>query len=85
MYLLNKGCLTALLFLLVMRTAAHADEGYVGASVCADCHAEQTADWQQSDHYHSMLPANEKSVLGDFNEASSVSYTHLTLPTIYSV
>ena len=70
MYLLIKGCLTALLFLLVMRTAAHADEGYVEASVCAGCHAEQTADWQQSDHYHSMLPANEKSVLGDFDEAS---------------
>jgi predicted CXXCH cytochrome family protein len=35
---------------------------------CASCHAEQAAAWEASHHYRSMLPANEDSVFGDFDE-----------------
>ncbi len=43
---------------------------YVGAQQCAGCHQEQTALWEESHHDLAMQPANEQTVLGDFNNAS---------------
>jgi tetratricopeptide (TPR) repeat protein len=43
---------------------------YVGAQQCANCHQEQTTLWQDSHHDLAMQPANEKTVLGDFDNAS---------------
>lgn len=43
---------------------------YVGVRQCAVCHQEQTKLWQDSHHDHAMQPANEKTVLGDFDNAS---------------
>ncbi len=43
---------------------------FVGSVTCQKCHAKEFADWQVSDHQRSMLPANDSSVLGDFNDKS---------------
>jgi predicted CXXCH cytochrome family protein len=48
---------------------AEAAEGYVGLSACEECHAEQTAAWRGSHHDLAMQPADETTVLGDFNDA----------------
>ncbi len=42
---------------------------YVGRSTCATCHSRETALWESSDHARAMLPADEKSVLGNFEGA----------------
>ena len=42
---------------------------YVGSDACAACHTEEHKAWQISHHFQAMLPADEGSVLGDFNDA----------------
>lgn len=43
---------------------------YVGVRECAGCHQEQARLWQESHHDRAMQPANDKTVLGDFDNAS---------------
>lgn len=45
-----------------------ASKEYVGSEQCGSCHAKQVQSWKTSDHYQSMLEANEESVLGDFSD-----------------
>ncbi|MCP8899579.1 tetratricopeptide repeat protein [Gilvimarinus xylanilyticus] len=40
---------------------------------CANCHAEQVKDWQQSHHFHAMEPATPQTALGNFDN-QSLSY-----------
>jgi tetratricopeptide (TPR) repeat protein len=40
--------------------------GYVGSTACADCHAQEYARWQTSQHALAMQVASESTVLGDF-------------------
>ena len=42
---------------------------------CINCHAEQYADWQESDHYKAMNLPTPDYVLGDF---SGIEVTHFT-------
>jgi len=42
---------------------------YVGSAVCANCHKDQAAAWQGSMHALAWQLPNEKSVLGDFEDA----------------
>ena len=42
---------------------------YVGAGACAECHAEETAAWERSDHFKSMRRPSDESVAGDFADA----------------
>ncbi len=42
---------------------------FVGTQVCASCHKEAFANWQQSHHQKAMAVADAQSVLGDFNNA----------------
>lgn len=51
-------------------TPANVHAHYVGSQTCAQCHAVETRQWESSDHAHSMMVANNKSVLGDFNHAT---------------
>ena len=44
--------------------------GYVGSLSCAGCHRNAFHDWAQSHHAFAMADANDKTVLGDFNDAS---------------
>lgn len=43
---------------------------YVGNISCKNCHKEEHDLWKTSDHYMAMQPANDSTVLGDFNNAS---------------
>jgi hypothetical protein len=41
---------------------------FVGGKVCAECHQEEYKLWSGSHHDLAMQEANEKTVLGDFND-----------------
>jgi len=47
---------------------------FVGSEACAECHAAQHADWLGSHHELAMQPANERTVLGDFDNADVVYF-----------
>ena len=40
---------------------------FVGDQACKTCHAKEHNDWQQSHHFMAMQPANDSTVVGDFN------------------
>ena len=46
------------------------DAAYVGDKSCQGCHAKEFDLWKQSDHFKAMEPANDSTVLGDFNNVS---------------
>ena len=43
---------------------------FVGSDTCASCHQAEAKLWQASQHKQAMDHATERSVLGDFNDAS---------------
>jgi tetratricopeptide (TPR) repeat protein len=43
---------------------------YVGLAACVECHAAETAAWRGSHHDLAMAPADERTVLGDFNDTA---------------
>ena len=43
---------------------------FVGSETCASCHSGETKLWHGSQHAHAMAHATDKTVLGDFNDAS---------------
>ena len=45
-------------------------EGFVGSSTCQSCHTKEYKDWKKSDHFRAMEPANDSTVLGDFNNTA---------------
>jgi tetratricopeptide (TPR) repeat protein len=45
-------------------------EVYVGDQACVKCHKEEHGEWKQSHHYMSMLPPNDSTVKGDFNNVT---------------
>ncbi|MEM7283298.1 MAG: tetratricopeptide repeat protein [Pseudomonadota bacterium] len=45
---------------------------YVGGQACAECHEPEYQQWRSSHHDLAMAPANEKTVLGDFDQANHV-------------
>ena len=49
---------------------AVAAAAFVGSEVCAGCHQTEAELWRASQHKHAMDHATDKSVLGDFNDAS---------------
>jgi predicted CXXCH cytochrome family protein len=46
---------------------------FVKSTTCAECHPQQYQEWSGSHHGQAMQHANEKTVLGDFNDTS---FTH---------
>lgn len=66
-----------LLFICVIswQALAKGDNAYKQYENCINCHAEQYADWKQSDHYKAMNPPTSEYVLGDF---SGIEVTHFT-------
>src|SRR5688572_27187569 len=40
---------------------------FIGVASCKNCHFTQHKDWSQSHHFMAMQPANDSTVLGDFN------------------
>ena len=51
-------------------TRGHVAASYVGRQECAACHAEEARRWQGSHHDLAMQVADERTVLGDFAEAT---------------
>ena len=51
-------------------TAALPAPAYVGGQACASCHAKQHGAWSGSHHDLAMQAANDRSVLGNFANAS---------------
>jgi len=47
--------------------------GYIGADACAKCHQQEHDDWVGSHHDAAMKPANDQTVIGDFNDTT---FTH---------
>ncbi len=57
-------------------------DGYVGEASCVSCHQTEYQDWLGSHHDWAMKEANEKTVLGNFNNQSvrldGVDYSFVT-------
>lgn len=43
---------------------------YTGDESCKKCHKTEFQEWKKSDHYMSMLPPNDSTVKGDFNNVT---------------
>jgi tetratricopeptide (TPR) repeat protein len=43
---------------------------FIGDQSCKECHAAEYKDWKSSDHYMAMLPPNDSTVKGDFNNVT---------------
>jgi Tfp pilus assembly protein PilF len=73
----------ALIFLLLLAAPACADDAaaFVGANVCAGCHAAQAQAWTPSHHAKAMQNATADNVLGDFANAT---LTHHGATTTFS-
>lgn len=57
-------------FFVLALTPARAEEAqFVGSARCAACHQSQYEDWRTSHHAAAMQVADDKTVLGDFNDA----------------
>ena len=52
--------------------ADSAQNSFVGNDACASCHEPQVQDWTNSHHDLAMQDVNEKTVLGDFDNATFV-------------
>ena len=50
--------------------AGQAVAEFVGSESCSGCHRVEAALWRDSQHKHAMDHATEKSVLGDFSDAT---------------
>jgi predicted CXXCH cytochrome family protein len=51
-----------------------ASRAYVGVVVCAGCHGGEAARWRGSHHALAMQEAGDRTVLGDFGDASITYY-----------
>ncbi len=69
---LVRRTLTGLL--VVVATGVGHAANYVGGETCRTCHASEYTAWQGSHHDLAMQPANEKTVLGNFDNASLTQF-----------
>jgi predicted CXXCH cytochrome family protein len=60
---------SAVLLLASLRAQPNVEPEYVGAIVCAGCHATQAVAWSRSHHAKSMTAPTAGTVLGDFSRA----------------
>ena len=67
-------CTLSLSFLLLSQVALadSAQNSFVGNNACASCHEAQVQDWTDSHHDLAMQEVNEKTVLGNFDDATFV-------------
>jgi len=54
----------------VLRASLVPHTEYVRSTECRECHQQIYQQWSKSHHRHSMQHASEKTVLGDFNQAT---------------
>lgn len=78
----GTAILAAILLLLVLPArASDTAATFVGAQVCAVCHAAAHTAWQGSHHAQAMREATPAAVLGDFN---NVRFDHLGVTTTFT-
>ncbi|MDW3095034.1 MAG: multiheme c-type cytochrome [Gammaproteobacteria bacterium] len=53
-----------------LKSSAPKSASYVGSKQCLDCHQDQYESWQNSHHDLAMQHADEKTVLGNFDNTS---------------
>lgn len=53
--------------------ASFAESTYTGSANCKSCHETAYAEWHKSDHFLAMQPANDSTVLGDFNNTRFIA------------
>lgn len=46
---------------------------YIGSFACKECHSKEFEQWKISDHYKAMLPPDETSVLGNFDNQTLIA------------
>jgi len=71
------GLASSLVFLFLDRAPTPqsvSPAAYVGSDTCAGCHQSEAKLWNASQHKVAMQHATEKTVLGDFNDASFDHY-----------
>ena len=68
-WLLRQGDTTS-----VTGDAGEAVATYVGRDVCRPCHEGADESWRGSDHDRAMAPADEETVLGDFDDVEFTSH-----------
>jgi Flp pilus assembly protein TadD len=68
------GILWQFLHVPVARAADSHLPAFVGSETCAGCHQSEANLWRSSQHERAMAHATDKSVLGDFNDASFDNY-----------
>ena len=68
------GSLWQFLHAPVARAADNHTPAFVGSETCAGCHQSEAKAWRSSQHERAMAHATDKSVLGDFNDASFDNY-----------
>jgi len=68
------GSLWQFLHVPVARAADSHVPAFVGSETCAGCHQSEANLWRSSQHERAMAHATDKSVLGDFNDASFDNY-----------
>jgi predicted CXXCH cytochrome family protein len=74
---LGRACLAVsfaafVLLLVALPARGYPQKGYVGAQICAKCHAEIHRKWANSLHNKMMQPATEQTVEGDFAQGKIV-------------
>lgn len=74
---MGQDCLARSVGILLLLTVAlplqgQSDKDYVGAEVCAKCHAEINHESAESSHSKMMQPATKQSVKGDFAQGKVV-------------
>ena len=58
------------LFTIASQNSQASRASFVGSETCAGCHKSEADRWHGSQHQLAMQHATEKSVLGDFSDAS---------------
>ena len=51
------------------KNTSSASNEFIGDVACKSCHTKQFNDWESSHHFKPMQPANDLTVIGDFNNA----------------
>ena len=49
------------------------EQSFVGDQTCRTCHAKEYEAWAGSGHFKAMMPVNDSTVSGDFNDKTLVS------------
>ncbi len=65
---------SVLLALLCLTATASHGANPVGRAVCRECHAKEDRQWQGSHHDLAMQQADDKTVLGDFDDATLTQF-----------